>query len=155
MKLWKKYITTFLLFFGLCLLFSINATAMNPITVYLNNKILTFDVDPTIENGTTLVPMRKIFESLGATVSYDKRSQTVIALKNGAEINLVIGSKYPSINGEKKAIEVPAKIVNGRTLVPLRFVSETLGARVSWDNENKTITIESSKKGSFNVISIY
>lgn len=151
----KKYITIFILFFGLCFIFSNSAIAVNPITVYLNNRILTFDVDPTIENGTTLVPMRKIFESLGADVFYDGKTQTVKAIKDSDEIILVIGSKYPTVNGEQKAIDVPAKVFNGRTLVPLRFVSETLGARVNWDNENRTITIESLKKSGFNVISIY
>lgn len=155
MKQKKKYITAFLLFFGLCLLVSIHALAINPITVYLNNKILTFDVDPMLENGTTLVPMRKIFESLGAEVSYDEKSQTVKALKDGEEISLQIGSKYSIVNGERKAINVPAKVLNGRTLVPLRFVSETLGARVNWNDQNRTITIESTKKAGFNVISIY
>ncbi|WP_458415267.1 copper amine oxidase N-terminal domain-containing protein [Schinkia sp. CFF1] len=66
-----------------------------------------------------------------------------------------MGSKYPLVNGEKTVINVPAKILNRRTLVPLRFVSEALGANVSWDEETRIITIQSSEKSGFNVVKIY
>lgn len=109
----NKYITAFLLLLSLCLIYGNNATALHPITVYVNNTIVTFDVDPTIEDGKTLVPMRKIFQLLGAEVSFDKRTQTVSATKAEKEIILPIGSKNPLINGERTVIDVPAKVLNG------------------------------------------
>ncbi|WP_017753926.1 copper amine oxidase N-terminal domain-containing protein [Calidifontibacillus oryziterrae] len=163
MQLFYKYITAFVFLLSFSLIISTQASAQNEITVYLDGNRLSFDVSPTIQNGTTLVPMRKIFESLGASISYDGKSQTVFASKSGTEIKLQIGSKYPLINGKKTEIQVPGKIVNGRTLVPLRFVSESLGAVVNWNGTTRTITISAgnsasdsaSNKTDFRVIRIY
>ena len=113
------------------------------IWVYLNGEKMTFDADPYIENGTTRVPMRAIFEGLGAEVGYDGETKTVTAQKDDTKIELVIGSDSALVNGEENKLLVPAEIKNSRTMVPLRFVSEALGANVDWDGETKTITITS------------
>lgn len=113
----------------------------NP-SVILDGKTLTFDVPPMIENGRTLVPMRKIFEELGATITWDDASQTVTATKGNTVIKLVIGGKALK-NGSEVTLDVPAKIVEDRTMVPLRFVSEALGAKVGWDENTQAVTLTS------------
>jgi len=111
--------------------------------VVLNNQNISFDVPPTIENNRTLVPLRVIFEALGADVQWDGSSQTVIAKKDTTEIKLIIGGNAFK-NAKLVPIDVPAKIINQRTMVPLRFVSESLGCQVAWEPSSQTITIASS-----------
>ncbi len=111
------------------------------IVVFLNGERMSFDSEPYIENGTTRVPMRAIFEGLGAEVDWDGDAKTVAARKDGTEIKLVIGEETALINGEENKLLVPAEIKENRTMVPLRFVSKALGAKVDWDGETRTITI--------------
>lgn len=114
-------------------------------TVFLDGRQLSFEVQPIIENGRTLVPLRAIFEALGASVSWDGNTQTVTAIKSGTEIKLVIGQTTAYKNGVAVKLDVPSKVVEGRTLVPLRFVSEALGAQVFWNGDKQEITIQSSQ----------
>lgn len=86
-------------------------------------------------DNRSLVPLRSIFEELGATVKWEQDSKKITAVKGTQEIILTIGSKHTSVNGKQVIIDVPAQVRNGRTLVPLRFVSEALGATVGWDND--------------------
>jgi hypothetical protein len=99
-------------------------------------------VPPVIEQGRTLVPLRAIFEALGADVKWDGSTQTVIAIKAGKEIKLIIGGQAYK-NGQPVTLDVPAKIVDGRTMVPLRFVSEALGTSVRWEDATQTVSIYS------------
>jgi hypothetical protein len=108
--------------------------------VILDGSLLVFDVPPTIEDGRTLVPLRTIFEALGATVAWDNDTQTVTALKADTEVKLVIGGQAYK-NGSPVSLDVPARIISGRTLVPLRFASEAMGCVVEWDNDTQTIYI--------------
>ncbi|MCX7749909.1 MAG: copper amine oxidase N-terminal domain-containing protein [Clostridia bacterium] len=112
------------------------------ISVTANGSKLNFDVPPTILNGRTLVPLRVIFESLGASVIWDSATKTITAKKDGKEIKLKIDSKIAYVNGVEVQLDVPAMIVNGRTLVPARFISESLGAKVDWNDQRKTVLIE-------------
>ncbi|OPX87110.1 MAG: hypothetical protein A4E53_02640 [Pelotomaculum sp. PtaB.Bin104] len=112
--------------------------------VILDGQALSFDVPPTIENGRTLVPLRVIFEALGADVQWDGSTQNITATKDGNEIQLIIGGKAFK-NGQEVPLDVPAKLINNRTVVPLRFVSEALGCKVDWEGANQRIYI--STKG--------
>lgn len=114
------------------------------ISVELNGQALSFDVSPTMDNNRVLVPMRAIFEALGAKVNWDGATNTVSAEKDGKKIYLTIGQKLASVSGEIVTLDVPAKIVNSRTLVPIRFVSESLGAKVDWDNSARKVIIGSA-----------
>ncbi len=193
-----------------------------PLTVILDGKRLFFDVEPSIQDGRTLVPLRGIFEALGANIVWDDRTKTIIAKKKIAdnivaesdksetskkstssttekwkilrnyaadldrkagvnqpktggkpvtekapdhyiqermegsskpktkttqdkytEIKLKIGDNIAYKDGKTVELDVPAVIVDGRTLVPLRFVSQSLGANVAWDGDSRTITINS------------
>lgn len=116
----------------ICCVFSIPVLAAAP-SVNLDGQQVSFDVPPTIEDGRTLVPLRAIFEAMGATVTWDQASQTATAVKGDTTVILTIGSTIPTINGQVKQLDVPAKIVNGRTLAPLRFVGEAFGGVVEWN----------------------
>lgn len=89
-----------------------------------------------IVDGRTLLPLRSLFESLGAEVNWNAKSNTVIATKGSTKVELTINSKTVKINGTKKTLDVPAKLINGSTMVPVRFVSEALGAKVEWNQKN-------------------
>ncbi len=112
-------------------------------TVNLDGQQLSFDVPPTIEDGRTLVPLRAIFEAMGATVSWDQDTQTATAVKGDTTVVLKIGSTTPTINGQVKQLDVPAKIVSGRTLAPLRFVGEAFGGTVEWNQASQLVSITS------------
>ena len=112
-------------------------------TVTYNGEKITFDQIPVIDNGRTLVPVRAIFEKLGATVDWNADTQTVIAKKDETEILLTIDNTTAVKNGEDIAIDVPAKIINGRTLVPVRFIADCFEVDVEWDGIMQRVSLTS------------
>ncbi|KKM12453.1 hypothetical protein SY88_03350 [Clostridiales bacterium PH28_bin88] len=116
-------------------------TAAQPISITLDGEELDFDVAPVLESGRVLVPVRVIFEAFGATVDWDTATNTITARRDNDTIKLTIGNKTAHKNGEAVELDVPAKIIRGRTLVPVRFVSEALGAKVLWDSKNQVVSI--------------
>lgn len=115
------------------------------ITVYIDGAKQTYDQPPIIDSGRTIVPLRGIFENLKASVQWDSKQQLVTAHHTDTKILLRIGSKAPTVNGKVVPIDVAAKVTSGRTFVPLRFVSESLGANVVYDEKSKVIKITSKK----------
>ncbi len=112
------------------------------VSVEVNGKMLTFDVNPIIVDGRTLVPLRAIFEELGATVDWEDETQTVTSKKGDTTVTLQIGTPSITVNNVAKALDVPGQLVNSRTLVPIRAVSEAFGAKVNWSEEEWKVTIE-------------
>lgn len=112
------------------------------ITVHFNGKRIFFDAPPVVENGTTLVPFRAIFEKVGAEVAFDSATQKVTAKRGNLTIEMTIDSSTASVNGQSVSLAVPPKVVSRRTLVPLRFVGEALGAKVNWDPVRQRIDID-------------
>lgn len=110
----------------------------------MDGKTLSFDVPPAIEDNRTLVPLRTIFEALGTNVQWDDSTQSVTATKTGTEIKLVIGGGQAYKNSTPVKLDVSAKVIDGRTLVPLRFVSEAMGCTVNWNEASQVITISSA-----------
>jgi len=109
--------------------------------VFVNSERLYFDVPPVIENGRTLLPVRKIMEKMGAQVTWDEPSQ-IVAIENGTtSIKLKIGAKTAEVNGKTVKLDVPPKVVQGRTLIPIRFISENLGYKVQWDAPRERVYI--------------
>ncbi len=107
------------------------------ITVVVDGDYLIFEQPPVIVNGNTLVPMRAIFEKLGAEVLWNAGDQSVTANKGATSVWLQIDNSSAKIKGQDQTLEAAPRIVNGNTLVPLRFVSEALGANVHWDDNKK------------------
>ena len=138
----KKTKFMFLLVLALVIVMMLAGTgAAESIKVNLNGSPLAFDQPPIIENGRTLVPMRAIFEGLGAQVGWDGASGTVTGTQDGLVVVLKIGDTQALVNGNPVILDVPAKILGGRTLVPLRFIAESMGAKVDWDGRTSTVSI--------------
>lgn len=133
-----------ILLLSLFLLVPYVSSAEQPISVYIDGQKQSYSQPPVSKSGATLVPLRGIFESLGAEVKWNQDTQTVTAVKESTTIVLKIGSKQPTINNSVKPIDVPGQIIKGSTMVPLRFVGEALGADVKWDGTAKKIAISSS-----------
>lgn len=111
-------------------------------TVILNGQKLFFDVPPLIENGRTLVPLRAIFEAMGAKVYWDAAARKVTATRGTTTVVMPLYSTRPTINGVVYTLDVPTKIVNNRSLAPLRFVCEAFGGKVTWNGNMRTIKID-------------
>ena len=119
------------------------APADDTIKVLLNGEAIDFaDVAPMIINDRTMVPLRAIFEALGATVEWDDATKTVTAKKGDITIKMTIGADSFTRNDEKVSLDSPATIVDSRTLVPVRAIAESFGSKVGWIAESKTVTIE-------------
>jgi hypothetical protein len=100
-----------------------------------------FDVPPVIKEGRTLIPVRAITEGLGAKVEWDAETSTITITKGDAVIVLVLGSNEVYVNGDLVIIDVPAGLINNRTFVPIRFIAQTLGEKVKYNEENGEIEI--------------
>ena len=116
----------------------------NEISVTVNGNPVVFpDQQPVkTESYRVLVPLRAIFEALGATVDWNEKNQSVISKKNGKTIQVTINSLTMLCDGKIKTLDEPARLINGRTMVPVRAVSEGLGAKVEWDDATQTVIIK-------------
>jgi len=113
----------------------------NAIIVYVDGDKIDFDVLPIIIEGRTMVPLRAIFEALDAQVEWDGITRAVTGFKQDTNVRLLVDSKTAIVNGKEIQLDVPATIVSGRTLVPARFISESLGAQVSWDAKLRKVEV--------------
>lgn len=118
------------------------------IQVYVDDALLSLDVAPVLQQNRTLVPLRGIFEALGAQVEWNGQEKSVSATKGDLAIWLQIGNTQAKKNGQNVQLDVPASLLNNRTMVPLRFVGEALGAEVNWDGATRTVRINSQGQGS-------
>ncbi len=117
------------------------AFASRQVRVELNCLELEFDQPAIISENRTLVPLRKIFESLGATVSWDDATRTAISTKGDRTVSITIGTNQLIVNGDTVELDVPAKIINNRTLVPLRAISEAYNCDVLWNDSEGLVDI--------------
>lgn len=116
-----------------------------PIRTTVDGELINFaDGGAMMMHNTVLVPVRGVFERLHANVMWDESSRTVLAERGTDRIKLPINSEYATVNGNEIRLEHPATINNGRTMVPLRFLSEALGARVEWVASTRTVEISTS-----------
>jgi len=122
-----------------------NANASPKITVKVDDKIITFDVEPYIENNRTMVPIRFISEALGAQVDWNDTYKLVTIILGDVKVEQKIGKTVAIVNNQEVKFDVPAVIKSGRTMVPVRFVSETLGANVEWEATTRTVIITTKK----------
>lgn len=120
---------------------SVSAVETDAISVTIDGKIKTFDVMPVMENDRVLVPMRGIFETLGADVSWNDKTMTVTAVKDDTIVELQIDNKTAKVNDKEIELDVPAKLVSKRTMVPVKFVADALGYNANWNAETNTVVI--------------
>lgn len=115
------------------------------VSVIVNGQQISFDQPPIERAGRVFVPLRGVFEHLGASVVY--ANGIINATGNGRNISLRIGSTQATVNGQTQNLDVAPFLVGARTLVPLRFVAQALGAAVDWNNNTSTVTITGSGGG--------
>ena len=151
----KKFNRILMMTMILILCFSITAFAEDQVKIYVNNENVSLDVEPFIENGRTLIPLRGVFEKLGAKVDWNKNLQEVVIMDDNNEIEMLLGKDKVMVNGIIKDIDVPTRMINSRTFAPLRFIAENLGHDVKWDENTRTvyITINNTVPIDKNVIS--
>ena len=114
------------------------------IKIVIDGETVTFDQMPVLKNDRTLVPMRGIFETLGATVDWEETTQTVTGTKDDISVTLTIGDTNAKVNGKNVTLDVPAMTISDRTMVPVRFISESLKCDVDWDGDTNTVIITSN-----------
>ncbi len=111
------------------------------ITIAVNGEKIATDTEPYIKNDRTMVPMRAIFEALGASVSWDDATKTAIGVKDGIEVKITIVENVIYKNFEPITLDCAAEITNDRTMVPVRAIGEAFGCTVTWNDETKTVEI--------------
>lgn len=111
------------------------------IDIFIDGQKQDFADRPVMIQGRTLLPMRVLFQALGADVDWDQGTNTAIGFRDGIEICIPIGSSSPTVNSKATKIDVPAQLINGRTYIPLRFVGEALGDEVKWYGEIHSVKI--------------
>ena len=125
----------------ICVQFMVSAAS--EISANVDGKAVNFpDAKPFIDsNGRTLIPVRFVTESLGATVEWNEKYQEVKIKKDNVNISIMINDRDIVVNGRIKTMDTKAIIKDGRTFVPIRYVAEELGATVGWDPNTKTVII--------------
>ncbi|MFE3576185.1 stalk domain-containing protein [Lysinibacillus sp. NPDC059133] len=148
-KIWTLFLAAILIV--PILLQPTTAQAAKAITIYVDGVQLKTDQPPVMVQGRVMLPLRAIFEALDAYVDWDRKNQTVTGIKGGTTVVLKIKSKVATINGERVTLDVPAQIINGRTMVPVRFVSEALGQDVDWNSYNQIVSINSDTPSNISI----
>lgn len=131
------------LIFALILLAAVFGPAMaQSLNVTINGAPVRFTgTQPMAVRGRVMVPLRGVLEQMGAFVGWDPATRTVFAQKSGTDVQLPIGSPAATVNGRTVNLDVPAQVIGGSTMVPLRFLSEAMGSEVAWDNATRTVMI--------------
>ncbi len=115
------------------------------VNLQLNGEAVVSDQPAVIVNGRTMVPVRVVAEALGCEVKWDANTKTAVFVKDGVEASLTIGAAVLNISDGNVSVPVeidsPAVIINGRTMVPIRFLSDTFDCDVEWDGETKTVNV--------------
>jgi hypothetical protein len=121
---------------------SVASMAQSRIPVTINGDPVHFHGQgPVMSGSRVLVPLRGVLEKMGATVEWDPQDQMVRADKDGTKVRLHIGERQASVNGQTVTLDVPAQIIDGSTMVPLRFVGEAIGEQVQWDADQQMVEI--------------
>ncbi len=135
--------TAYLLASALCVLAGTAASAQG-IHVTVDGTTVDFpDVQPQMISSRVMVPLRGVFEEFGANVHWDLSTQSVHIIDHDRKITMQIGSRTAIVNGNRVALDVPATMVGGRTMVPLRFISENARREVYWNASIRTVEIDS------------
>ncbi|WP_020620671.1 copper amine oxidase N-terminal domain-containing protein [Paenibacillus daejeonensis] len=140
---WYTLVTVLAL--PLILMLSAHVSANSKIQVYVDREPVVFTLDPVIDRGTTLVQLRPLLEALGVDISWSAAQRTVTGVKDDNRFSLTLDQSHAQVNGQRLALSVPGRSVNGHTMIPLRFVGESTGAAVGWNGNTRTISVYSQE----------
>ena len=140
MKILKLITVAFFIFTPLTFLHN-KANAVTGLSIFINDEYQVYSDKAFVENGNTLVPLRGVFETLGATVTWNETTQSIEIVKGDTQIWLQLGSNDARVNNQSYTMPILPKANNGTTFVPLAFISETLGAEVLWTQETMRVDI--------------
>lgn len=115
----------------------------------IDGQKINFDIPPQSINNRTMVPIRAIFEAMGATVEWDEASQTAISKKDDITVKMTLNSTIEYINDSAVVMDVAPVIIEGRILAPARYVAEAFGYKVKWDDMTKSVLI--SKNDNYDI----
>lgn len=138
-KLFKRFLASALVLSAVC-------SSVGAVDLFVDTNKIETDTPPTIVDGRTLVPVAAIFNALGATVEWNGETRTATGVRGDTVIVIPIDSTTVYVNGEEKILDVPAQIINSRTMVPARFVSEALDCVVTWNGETETAAVADKLK---------
>lgn len=137
----KRLVSGFLALAMLCGSVVSASAAEEPITVIMDGKKVEFSVDPINVDGNVLVQFRPIFERFKMLISWNEEDQIILASNRNWKIELEVGDRYARVNDESVKMDVAVQTVDGNTMVPLRFITESSGQMVEWDSKTNTVTI--------------
>lgn len=137
----KKILVIILLLLSITALPTKSSAQTDGIYVFLDGKQMEFTNHPFVTNGSTLIEFRPIFESLGMSVHWDPKKKKVTGSKKGLKIEMTLNNHTAIVNGNRIRMPAAPTTRNGRTLIPLRFISESSGKAVHWDGDVKMIII--------------
>ena len=147
-----KKIISLLLVTIIMLCIGITAYASDDIHVTLDGSYVEFDVKPQMINGRTMVPIRAIFEKMGASVVWDSATRTAVCTKGDTTVKMTVDSVDMYINGQLNKMDVSPVVIDGRTLAPARYVAEAFGAEVKWDGASRTVVITTGTQSGESVV---
>jgi len=142
----KKYILAMVVFIFAVILIPASASGAQEIKISLDGLPIVTETKPVIRDDRVMVPFRAVAESLNAQVSWESDSQKVTAMQDGVIVVLQIGNQTAWLNGVAVSLDRPPMIINGRTLIPLRFFAESLGCQVNWDGQAYEVSITSPRR---------
>jgi len=122
------------------------AAAEANVRVFLDGRPLSFEKALVLADGYTLVPMRAIFEALGAEVAYESDTKTVTAVREYTTIRYTIGEREATKNGDRVTLPAAGRLLDGVTYVPLRFVARSFGSFVSWEGGSNAVIVSTPPK---------
>ena len=127
----------------MCLTYIPAMAEETPVTVMVDGEYVKFDVQPTIIEGRTLVPVRAIFEALGAEVEWNGDTRTAVSSKGDTKVSVQIDNNVMKVNDADVVLDVPAQLIDNRTLVPVRAISEAYDCYVDWNGDKRTVIVVS------------
>ncbi len=147
------------LLFMMLILFSVNVSAFTitydgvteeysgrTVTLYVNDSIIEGDMPAIILNSRTLVPARAVFESLGAQVLWIEDERKVMVSEEGTVVSMFVDDDEAFVNEAKYILDCPAKIINDRLMIPVRFAAEALGCEVLWEDSTASVYISRKER---------
>lgn len=131
----------FLVSFLLSAIFSINALAYEGVNINFKGEDITSEIAPMIIEGRAMVPVRGIFEEIGAKISWLEDEKTVVGEKNGVKVTMTVGDSFYTVNGSVKPMDSKAVIVKNRVMIPVRYAAQAFGYKAVWNENEKTVFI--------------